>query len=65
MTDHDVQRWANETGLGGMPITQLTEFARRVADAAVDEFKAFILGQIDEAFAEEEASNQPKSRIIV
>lgn len=64
MTDHDVQRWANETGLGGMPITQLTEFARRVANAAVDEFKEFMLGEIDKAFTEEEA-NQSKPRIIV
>ena len=64
-TTEDIQRWANETGLGELPIEQLSEFAIRVANAAVDEFKAFILGQIDEAFAEEEASNQPAPRIIV
>lgn len=65
MTNHDIQRWANETGLGEIPIERLSEFALRVANAATEEFKAFILGQIDEAFAEEEASNQPASRIIV
>lgn len=64
MTTDDVQQMANMVGLSGQPIQLLVQFAQLVANAAVDEFRDYMLGEIDNAIAAEEAL-QSKPRVIV